>query len=145
MIELNNLAHKHLQRGTQEFQDLLATYYKQTKKVITAQDTFSGQNFIIYRFYTAKWKSSAVEKVKRISRRTSPTKRCNKWTLQRRNQLQIKLQTSASSSLKSDKSGPSGYQKKQRGKYVEQNKGKQVPLLKNKIGTTSKFRKDHRL
>ena len=65
--------------------------------------------------------------------------------LQRRNQLQIKLQTSASSSLKSDKSGPSGYQKKQRGKYVEQNKGKQVPLLKNKIGTTSKFRKDHRL
>ena len=36
----SHLAHKHLQRGTQEFRDLLATYYKQSRKVLTAEDFF---------------------------------------------------------------------------------------------------------
>ena len=145
MIELNNLAHKHLQRGTQEFQDLLATYYKQTKKVITAQDTFSGQKVHNVQILYSKIKKFSSGESEKNLQKNKPHQMLQQMNLQRRNQLQIKLQTSASSSLKSDKSGPSGYQKKQRGKYVEQNKGKQVPLLKNKIGTTSKFRKDHRL
>ena len=37
----NHLAHKHFQRGTQELRDILQTYYKKTKTVLTADDTFS--------------------------------------------------------------------------------------------------------
>ena len=50
-----------------------------------------------------------------------------------------------SSSKKDDKAGPSGYEKRQRGKYLEQKKGKQVPLLKRKIEITSAFRKRYKL
>ena len=111
MIELNNIAHKHLQRGTQEFQDLLATYNKQTKKVITAQDTFSGQKVHVQILYSKIKKFSSGESEKNLQK-NKPHQTLQQMNLQRRNQLQVKLQTSACSSLKSDKSGPSSYQKK---------------------------------
>lgn len=142
----NHLAHKHLQRETQEFKDLLATYYKQSKKVVTAEDTFSDQKIhnvqILYN-KIEKFNNGEIEQ--ESPEEEAPPNAATNEPEKRKPANKTTSKTSARNSLKSDKPGPSGYQKRQRGKYVGQKKGRQVTLLKNKIEITSKFRKEHKL
>ena len=111
----NHLAHKHLQRETQEFKDLLATNYEQSKKVVTAEDTFSSQKIhnvqILYN-KIEKFNNGEIEQ--ESPEEEAPPNAATNEPEKRKPANKTTSKTSARSSLKSDKPGPSGYQKRQR-------------------------------
>lgn len=105
--------HKHLQRGTQEFKDLLATYYKQSIKVLKAEDTFSGQKVHnvhtlfnkIEKFNSGESEEDFPEKEAPLKDSTNEPEKTEPATSKTRKK------TSASNSLEREKPGPSSYQK----------------------------------
>ena len=114
----NHLAHKHLQRGTQEFKDLLATYYKQTKKLLKAEDTFSGQKVHnvhtlfnkIEKFNSGESEEDFPEKEASLKDSTNEPGKTEPAASKTRKKA------SASRSLEREKPGPSSYQRNEPGK-----------------------------
>ena len=149
----NHLAHKHFQRATQEFRDTLQSYYNKSKAILTAEDTFSHHqvhNVQVLFDKIEKFNSGDSEE-EPSEGQTQSTTPIDQPTMEptaatdQPTKKATKNKPKTSSSNKHDKPGPSGYQKRQRGKYVEQKKGKQVPLLKHKIEITVAFRKQYKL
>ena len=149
----NHLAHKHFQRGTQEFRDTLQSYYNKSKAILTAEDTFSHHHVhnVQVLFDKIEKFNSGDNEEEPSEGQTQPTAPIDQPTMEptaatdQPTQKAAKNKPKTSSSNEHDKPGPYGYQKRQRGKYVEQKKGKQVPLLKHKIEITAAFRKQYKL
>ena len=117
----NHLVLKYLQRGTQEFWDLSATYYKQSKKVLKAEDIFTGQkvhNVQILYIKIEKFNSRESEQ-ESPEEQAPPNASTDEPPKEESAANKTTNKTSTSSSLEREKPGPSGYQKRQRGEYGE--------------------------
>ena len=128
----NHLAHKHFQRGTQEFRDILQTYYKKAIAILTAEDTFSHhQVHNVQALYNKIEKFNSDDSQEELSQgQAQPTAATDETTMEPTAATDQPTKEPAtgkpktSSSEKGDKAGPSGYEKRQRGKCVEQKKRK---------------------